>query len=202
MTPEQPLDNGLTPWQRKHLRLEITHPSVQTMADAVEAFAGRWFRREPSQRLLVLSGITGCGKTHCLHAIERVASLLSVTAYTGLRWPHPPTLWSVEWPRVVATCDDSTEDSVLTDCNDADLLLVDEIGAESDRYRSGHSTGLLASLLNRRIDTPGLYTLITTNVPPSEWSSRWDARIENRLLRGSVVVDLSDAPSYTTIQPL
>jgi DNA replication protein DnaC len=77
--------------------------------------------------------------------------------------------------------------------NESDVAFIDDIGAEGDRYKNNVGTELLRRLLEERRDR---YTMITTNVPADMWATRWDARVADRLLRGSVVVDLSGVPTW------
>lgn len=70
-SPERPVKHPCeTIWQRKWVKLDCWHPDVQKIATEAERFAGRWFRnRQDCEKLLVLAGHTGCGKTHCARAV-------------------------------------------------------------------------------------------------------------------------------------
>ena len=88
-------------------------------------------------------------------------------------------------------------EETLCDACAETLLIVDDIGAESDRFKSGKSTDALAYLLTRRQGRG--FTMLTTNIAPTAWASRWDARVEDRLLRKSTVVDMSECPSWAKL---
>jgi len=77
------------------------------------------------------------------------------------------------------------------------LLLLDDVGAEVDRYKSGEPTERLRALLDARA---GHFTVISTNLPPAMWSIRYDARVEDRMLRNSIIVDLHNVPPWTRDQ--
>ena len=85
----------------------------------------------------------------------------------------------------------------MADACRADFLVIDDIGAESDRYKSGEAIDKLCQILSRR---EGMFTVVTTNVEPSNWSALLDARVADRLLRKSVVVDMFEVPSFTDFQ--
>lgn len=76
----------------------------------------------------------------------------------------------------------------------ADIAFIDDIGAEHDPW--GEVTAKLCQILSRREDK---FTMITTNYGPLDWGKKFDARIEDRLLRGSDVVDLSGVESWSKL---
>src|SRR5688572_14629222 len=58
--PDKMVANPLrTEWQRKWLALDVTHPMIQGLADAVADFAKAFFWRKPTKNL-VLIGNPGC----------------------------------------------------------------------------------------------------------------------------------------------
>ena len=184
-----------TAWQRKWLDLEVTHPDLQKLADAAHKFCFDWFQNAAVPKLLVVVGKTGCGKTH---VAKRVRGWASAVAYE--RWLRResgnqlPEIVYVEWSDI-ANPQRMAEESFCEwrrTAADASLLILDDIGTEADVYKSGIPTSRLCEVLNYRA---GRFTLITTNVPASGWASRWDARVEDRLMRNSTVLELT-APSF------
>lgn len=85
----------------------------------------------------------------------------------------------------------------LDEVRGCSLLILDDVGIETDVFKSGLPTARLCELLNERV---GKFTVITTNVPLGSWAPRWDARVEDRLLRDSMVFEMA-APSFTIAQP-
>lgn len=79
----------------------------------------------------------------------------------------------------------------MHDVCDASLVIVDDLGTETDQFRSGAPTQRLCELLNA-CERKHLWA--TTNVPPAGWAAKWDQRVEDRLLSADVVV--VKAPSY------
>jgi len=76
----------------------------------------------------------------------------------------------------------------------ADIAFIDDIGAEHDPW--GQVTAKLCQILTRREDK---FTMITTNYGPVDWTAKFDARISDRLLRGSDIVDLAGVESWSQL---
>ncbi len=190
MQPERPCR---TQWQRKWLRLDVTCPAVQAMADATEKFCARWFRNKPHPALLVLAGASGVGKTHCAQAVFDFARAGAFSGYELGFWAGPASLQFLRWPEV---CDGFKEGNygIVEDCLNAGLLILDDIGAEHDPSRS--AANKLCEILSRREDK---FTLVTTNIDPAAWAQRFDVRINDRLLRNSTVIDLGGVSSYALV---
>lgn len=185
-----------THWQRKWLELEVNDPRVQEMADAVEQLAEKWFvnaSREDCR--VVIVGNPGCGKTHAASALCDWAGRAAMRAYEQGHWSGPPSVEFRRWPDVCARIEAAavTFMELKQELTEPTLLILDDIGAETDRFRSGTATSLLAAVLDARLQR---FSLLTTNISPDQWSLRWDARVADRLLRNSVVINLGDCPSY------
>jgi DNA replication protein DnaC len=106
----------------------------------------------------------------------------------------PPVIVFAHWPTLARHISEGKEPmwSVLYDSLEADLLLLDDIGAESDKYKTGETTDGLCQLLTARADK---WTVITTNIERIEWSTHFDSRVADRLQRNAEVVEMS-AGSY------
>ncbi|HXT10402.1 MAG TPA: ATP-binding protein [Candidatus Angelobacter sp.] len=167
---------------------------IQTMATEAQHFARRWFHNQPQPSLLVLTGVSGCGKTHTAKGLFRFALQSSYTAFQKGGWKRgiPSTLF-LSWPETTDTFKAGNY-GVVDDCFKEGLLVIDDIGAEHDPSRN--SADKLCQILTRR---ERKFTVITTNIVPSAWPERFDVRIADRLMRNSVVVDLSDATSYALV---
>jgi len=81
---------------------------------------------------------------------------------------------------------------MIHDAMDSDLLIVDDIGAENDPWKI--CADKLCQVMSRREKR---FTVITTNIQPAQWAQVFDDRINDRLLRNSVVVDISNVKSYS-----
>lgn len=186
------MSNLKTDWQRRNLGLEVTHPQVQVAADACSRLAGKIARNDALLPLVVLCGNPGCGKTELLNRMAAWARANSFALCEQI-WKYkrrPLSIQRISWPE---TCDGFKEGQfgVVSDLMAADFALIDDIGAEHDPSRIG--VDKLCQIFSRR-ETK--WTLVTTNIAPSSWHQKFDARIEDRLLRRSTIVDMFGVPSF------
>lgn len=157
-----------------------------------------WFQHKQS-RNLILVGHVGCGKTVLGERLIEWARAVAVTSYDRAYWPSPPAVGFLRWQDIadqLETGKQSMEETVAQAAAET-LLVIDDIGADSDRFKSGKSTDALAYLLTRRQGRG--FTVLTTNIAQEAWASRWDARVEDRLLRNSTVIDMSECPSWAKL---
>lgn len=175
--------------------MEIWNPQIQVMADAAQAYIGRWFRNKPPRGSFIMAGQSGCGKTRMLLALYRYARHASVRAAEDAHWKWPPQLWLMLWPEVARAVVEAQTPmrSIIHDGLTADLLFLDDIGAESDKYKTGEAKDALCQLLSARA---GKWTVITTNIAPLDWPMVFDIRIADRLNRDSEIVDMTECGSY------
>jgi len=79
----------------------------------------------------------------------------------------------------------------MDDVGAANMVFVDDIGTETDKFRTGIPAQRLCQLLDR---CEFKWLWLTTNKKPRDWAQTWDKRVEDRLLGGEVL-DM-DAPSW------
>lgn len=173
----------------------MVHPLLQTLADAAEAFCGRWFNHDTNKSLLVIVGDFGSGKTHTAKGIYRFALSASMAAFETKKWPggrFPQSLY-LSWPETASKFGERNF-SAMVDAFDSDLVIIDDIGAENDPWKL--CADRLCQILSRREQ---MFTVVTTNVQPASWSERFDGRINDRLLRNSVVIDLTSVQSFAML---
>lgn len=186
-----------TPWGRKWLKLDCHDQRLQDMALRAEKFCGRWFRYQPRPSLLVLAGEPNSGKTHVAKKIASWAQSAAMKAFEdGLdkTWKKLPSIVYLNWPEVVDAFRDNLN-GTMDDMLSAGLLILDDVGAEYDPTKN--ATNRLCQILSRREKE---FTVITTNINPVSWPESFDARICDRFLRNSEVVDLFGVPSYAFVQ--
>jgi chromosomal replication initiation ATPase DnaA len=181
-------------FRKLHLRLdEDTHPKIKSLALWTE----RWLKAASTNetpiktRWTLLSGPAGTGKTHCLRAANRF-----FRKYSGKLWPRyhrhgPPGVKWVNWSTAVAHDKFGWED-FLEEIRNAKIILVDDIGSEVDRYKSGEPAERLRMFLNQ---CEGRWMLATTNVARKSFLEVFDARIYSRL-ELAACLDLTGAPDY------
>ena len=180
-------------WQAKWLGLDTRGaPQIQQLADEAEKFCARWFKNQPVKSLMVITGEVRTGKSHTAKKIFRFCHTAAFTAFEGQKWGTRaiPSSLFLSWPEVVAQLSEKNR-SIMEDAFAADLLVLDDIGADNDPWKVG--TDALCQILSRREQK---FTVITTNIHSVGWLERFDQRIADRLLRNSVVLDLSQVKPY------
>ena len=182
-----------TKWQQKWIALDVVHPDLQTLATATEAFCTRWYHNDSEKSLLVVVGNYGSGKSHTAKAIYRFCGAMAFAAFETGKWGsrQTPSALFISWPEAASQFNEKNF-SIIPDAMDSDLLIVDDIGAENDPWKI--CADKLCQVLSRREKR---FTVITTNIQPAEWAQKFDGRINDRLLRNSVVVDISKVKSYS-----
>ena len=194
--------NLATRWQRLRIGLEAITPAVQEMATETEMWCRRV--RENSKtvgRLLVLAGPFGCGKTVMLRGAYGYVRDIYMRI-DDPKWRKSLSITAVAWPKFLADYIENRNEERMEDVTSSDVIFLDDVGAESDRFRSGEPKQILGDLLGR-LDSK--FVFVTTNIEPAAWARRWDGRVDDRLNRNqSVVVDGYDpvlrAESYAKWQ--
>jgi DNA replication protein DnaC len=190
----QPCKNA---WQKKWLKLDCHSSNIQAMADLAEEFCRRWCRCDRDKTLLLLVGASNCGKTHVAKAIFNFARAAAFSVFErgrGQTWRNNvPSTAYFAWPAVVDGYKEGHY-GCHDDMMETDLLILDDVGAEHDPSKSANNK--LCQVLSRR---ERMFTVITTNVPPERWTEAFDTRVADRLLRNSVVVNLTGLKSYAML---
>ena len=189
---QKPINPCKTDWQAKWLGLDVTHPSIQTLASAAEKFCGQWFKNDNSKPLLVLVGDFGTGKTHVAKRIFNFCNAASSAAFEKGCWGKSnfPSSTFIHWPEASSAFQEK-EFGIMEDAFNADLVVIDDVGSENDPWKV--CADKFCQILSRREKK---FTVVTTNVTPEQWTERFDGRINDRLMRSSVVNQLS-AESYS-----
>jgi len=121
---------------------------------------------------LMMSGPVGCGKSHLGIAILRE---IIAKGYSGLYYNSPDLLRDI---RATYSADSGpTEDTLLEEVSEVDLLLLDDVGAEKV---SGFVLDRFYLIVNKRYE--GCKPIIvTTNLDEHELRNRLEDRIVSRL---------------------
>lgn len=171
--------------------MEVTHPEIQTMADALQEFAVQWLKNLAGRKRMVIVGQTGCGKTRAAKAIYRWCRNQACEAFDSRRGDTIPAVGLMEWSRAVRLPEPEWAGRI-SEAAASSITVIDDLGAEVDEFKSGLPIARACEILN---GLDGRFSLITTNVPPEQWADRWDARVSDRLLRDANVMVLS-VPSF------
>jgi hypothetical protein len=112
-------------------------------------------------------------------------------------WVYPPTEEWIEFS-TVAAMDPDVYRRWLVDLETyhqraVDLLFLEDVGAEVDRFNSGEPRSRLREILGVMKNH---WMIMTTNIMPAAWPSRWDSRIADRLFRNTVVVEMGHMVSF------
>lgn len=136
----------------------------------VQTFRGR--DAEHPGRGLLLIGREGTGKTHV--AVGILKEIIR-RGYTGLYWNVPELF--LELRRLMSDDVDKTEADLFDEAAEADLLVLDDLGAERV---SDYVVDRLYVLINGRYENDTA-TIITTNRTVEELRAQIGARIASRI---------------------
>lgn len=141
---------------------------------------------------MVIHGENGTGKTHCLKAVERWYWKAGRTALFVPRDDvvRVPELQCWTWPKLLDHLKEGGW-SVVDELCQCELLLLDELGGGHDPSFVG--VDKLCQILSAREKK---WTLVTTNIRPDAFEEKFDRRVASRLLRNSIVIDLSEVEDY------
>jgi len=172
--------------------MDYHHPKVKKMVDWASRFARRAILNERPRVWVVLSGKSGCGKSRVARRACRIVRETAIEAWSAGFWAKPPTVAWCDWSKMAEIRDTEEYEGAATDVSEADVVFMDDIGAEVDKYKSGEVTSRMRRLLSA---LDGKAVMVTTNLKPSEWTEKWDPRVESRMLAAKHL-DCSDVPDY------
>lgn len=190
----KPVSSSSGTWVDRWLKLQPVSEEIVAMSKAVEKWAKAAIQNKASWRhLFVLCGKNGTGKTMCLDGVHDYFKASRVTLWELRKWERDlPELTRIKWHKIAAL-DRFDDVEIFEDVTRPELCLLDDVGSECDRFKSGLPTSNLAYILDARRDK---WTFITTNVLPEEWSAHWDRRVADRLHRNSVIITIRTTPSF------
>ena len=137
-------------WRAKYLSLdEGHHDQVRVLAKTAEGFMHRMLRDLRDRGTwLVISGQTGCGKSHVARKVARFWDLHKIEAWSNgwILGDHLPNSEFVTWPIACEAPRDEWKEW-LAGIRCARVVLFDDVGSESDRFRSGEPAERLREAL-------------------------------------------------------
>lgn len=158
---------------------------IQAMADAVQTWCHKVHRNQRDNGTsLVVSGPFGCGKTRALRAAQHFVRLAYIDRMYA-EWRSPITWQAIEFGGYASDYEAGINRGLQEDLRNTDVIFIDDIGAEEDRFKSGAATRMLGDLLGT---LERKFTFITTNIERRHWATRWDRRVEDRLMRNQATI--------------
>lgn len=181
-------------WRASVLGLdEGHHPRVQKLATWAEGFTKRaCANRRDLPTWLVIAGPPGTAKSHVAKRVARYFGDNAVDLYIAGLWADIPTAFRRDWSSVVSLEDEDGFNAALVDMAAASLVVMDDIGAEVDRFRNGLPTERLRRVLGA---IERKFVLITTNIPREKWDEVFDDRVSSRL-RAASYFQTTGIPDY------
>lgn len=181
-------------WRRHHLDIDETHhPKFVALARWAEWFIKRASMNDRSKgHQLVICGSVGTGKSDVSRSVKRWFHSFSVDLWAERRWSHPPKLRLIEWSEVVENEHDSQFENAIYDIEEADIVILEDVGSESDRFKSGQNVSRLRRALSK---CENKWLLVNTNFAKDKWPEKFDVRVADRL-EAAHCLDMTGVPSY------
>lgn len=165
------------------------------MANAVEKFCADFYRNPVEGRLLMILGNSGTGKTHCSKAVflwaRHVCQSIAYKIRSGSIFS--PFILMRTWASFLDNLKNGNW-NLVEDFENADLLIIDDVGSGHDPSRIGADK--LCRIMSSREKK---WTLITSNLTPSEFEEAFDRRVSSRMARNSTVIVIDEAKDYSML---
>ena len=182
-------------FRKRWFKMDERHQEIKVMCEATEAWVRRFLTANRDKRTLVIYGRTGTGKSMVSRAALKTIGAIGISAWSeGFRNKCPQSSVSFEWSALSAIGPaDRNEGTIWIDAIEAEVLALQDIGTEVDRFKSGASIENLRLILEAKQNK---WTIITTNIPAENWKEAWDIRVDRRLKTNSEIVSVRNAPTY------
>ena len=130
---------------------------------------------DKSKKILTLSGMPGCGKSHLAEAIARDAL---VEQKKRVKWISFADL-ADKINHSYSSISDTSKMQIIKDYTmNADLVVIDDIGTGNSTL---HSTQFLQQITDYAINNNHLRLVITTNLTHEEMQRHFDERVASRI---------------------
>jgi len=178
-------------FRAKVIGLDESDPLPRRLSKSAEA----WIKAAATNRRdngtwMVVCGPTGVGKSHALRASRDFMVNHAVDLY-GEFWTCPPSVIHCAWSRII-DLDDEEWDNWLYDLRRSHVVILDDVGSEVDRFKSGAP----AERLRITFETcERKFLLISTNLRPDRWVEAFDERVKSRMMR-AVTLDMTGATDW------
>lgn len=150
----------------------------------------------------ILCGRTGCGKTHLAKFVSRACRSAAITVWQNGLVPNSriPSVVFVSWTAISANGQDADkrfEDILSHELPPAGVVVIDDFGAEFDRYGKGEPNSRFQALLDA-CDRKRVFA--TTNVPVNGWNERFGPRVNSRLSAYKCLEIPDSVPDYRPLK--
>lgn len=184
-------------WRAFHVGLGSRHhPKIEMLLKAAEWLCKAYLSGDRSKgSSLVVAGNTGCGKTHMAKRVWEYVRARQVSAFLDGKLGggnHIGDPAFVRWERVAEMDDRDWTEVVRGDVKPARFVILDDIGADTDQFKSGVPARRLKEVLDA---AEGKWLLVTTNVGKPDWKDRFGQRVADRLAPARYL-GLFEVPSY------
>lgn len=180
-------------WLKKWIALDCHCEALKKLEQEAFEFCSAVCKAPTKGYLLVIYGANGTGKTHAgkkiVRWLNRTAEKVRLVPFEE-SWRKANAVFE-NWPAVVDGFKKG-QWTVIDDLMDATVSVLDDVGAEHDPSKIG-----LEKLYRVLSEREGRFTVLTTNILPSEWSEKFERRNASRLFRKSRHVDLTKVPDYS-----
>jgi DNA replication protein DnaC len=182
-------------WRKKVFGFDETHPGVLKLTKEVESFIKRCcLNRRNHHTWLVISGGTGTGKSSLAKAACDFFNIHSVDLWFEGLWScggKTPEAVMVD-SAALATMEDKACETYLDDIGRCQLIVLDDLGSETDRFRSGTPASRLRRLLEQ---SQNKWLIATTNTAKADWPIVFDNRVASRLSAARIITT-TGIPDY------
>lgn len=162
--------------------------------------AAEWYVRALSVndmskgRGIVFSGSPGCGKTKTARSLYQFSEANGAELIAAHKTYHWSSLW-IDWPNVAEAKNEDVFEEYQYRIQTARFIVLDDVGSETDQFRSGMPAARLRRVLSMFEGKPLRWVVITTNADYGQLVEKYDARAADRL-RSFQWCELGEVPSY------
>ena len=174
-------------WRKKIFGLDESDDRVRKCLISCERYLRRAINNDRSKGTwLLISGPVGTGKTHAARAVFKQFSSWSMTAWDLGVWKNARADF-LDWPTIRSDKFFDTRMDEVRGGNGffgANLVVLDDIGAEVDRFKTGEEAERLRQILTI---CENKWLLVTSNLPREKFPEVYDARVASRLSAAAYV---------------